>query len=81
MPLRATMAIAIIQTGPKGITCKITAIITAIKSPRKCQELSYKLTGVGIGQNTAAIKYTAPTREFLSIHCLSFDIGNEILVN
>ncbi len=76
MPLRATMAIAI-----KGITCKITAIITAIKSPRKCQELSSKPTGVGISQNTAAIKYTAPTREFLSIHCLSFDIGNEILVN
>ncbi|EJY1781721.1 TPA: hypothetical protein SBC56_000989 [Campylobacter jejuni] len=32
---------------PKGITCKITAIITAIKNSRKCQELSYKLTGVG----------------------------------
>ncbi len=74
MPLRATMAIAIIQTGPKGITCKITAI----KSPRKCQELSSKPTGVGISQNTAAIKYTAPTREFLSIHCLSFDIGDVI---
>ncbi|HEC1229416.1 TPA: hypothetical protein R1X94_001634 [Campylobacter jejuni] len=49
---------------PKGITCKITAIITAIKNSRKCQELSYKLTGVGIGQNTVAIKYTAPTRDF-----------------
>ncbi|EAI0195292.1 hypothetical protein F2I70_04365 [Campylobacter jejuni] len=69
MPLRATMAIAIIQTGPKGITCKITAIITAIKSPRKCQELSYKLTGVGIGQNTAAIKIRSTNKGifFLSI--------------
>ncbi|EIA5265742.1 hypothetical protein WBT93_001401 [Campylobacter jejuni] len=62
--LRATMAIAIIQTAPKGITCKITAIITAIKNSRKCQELSYKLTGVGTSQNTVAIKYTAPTRDF-----------------
>ncbi|EDP3603152.1 hypothetical protein HW241_04145 [Campylobacter jejuni] len=58
------MAIAIIQTAPKGITCKITAIITAIKNSRKCQELSYKLTGVGTSQNTVAIKYTAPTRDF-----------------
>ncbi|EFU2432681.1 hypothetical protein HUL60_000894 [Campylobacter jejuni] len=58
------MAIAIIQTAPKGITCKITAIITAIKNPKKYQELSYKLTGVGTSQNTVAIKYTAPTRDF-----------------
>ncbi|HED0788766.1 TPA: hypothetical protein R4M14_001627 [Campylobacter jejuni] len=58
------MAIAIIQTGPKGITCKITAIITAIKNSKKYQELSYKLTGVGTSQNTVAIKYTAPTRDF-----------------
>ncbi|EHF1913380.1 hypothetical protein J0Y32_000992 [Campylobacter jejuni] len=58
------MAIAIIQTGPKGITCKITAIITAIKSPRKCQELSYKLTGVGMAKTQLQLKYAAPTREF-----------------
>ncbi|KAJ9889820.1 hypothetical protein QR473_00475 [Campylobacter jejuni] len=58
------MAIAI-----KGITCKITAIITAIKNSRKCQELSYKLTRVGISQNTAAIKIHSTNKGifFLSI--------------
>ncbi|HAA2167078.1 TPA_asm: hypothetical protein GD908_06110 [Campylobacter jejuni] len=56
MPLSATIAIAIIHTAPKGITCKITAIITAIKSPRKCQEFSSKPIGVGIIQNASAIR-------------------------
>ncbi|EOX7450410.1 hypothetical protein ACPV75_001434 [Campylobacter jejuni] len=59
IPLRATMAIAI-----KGITCKITAIITAIKNSRKCKNYLPNLQGVGTSQNTVAIKYTAPTREF-----------------
>ncbi|HED7559799.1 TPA: hypothetical protein SAL36_001541 [Campylobacter jejuni] len=58
------MAIAI-----KGITCKIAAIITAIKNSRKCQELSCKLTGVGTSQNTVAIKIHSTNKGifFLSI--------------
>lgn len=69
IPLRATMAIAIIQTALKGIIYKITAIITAIKSPRKYQELSSKPTGVGISQNTAVIKIHSTNKGifFLSI--------------
>ncbi|EMB6972072.1 hypothetical protein I9E46_07110 [Campylobacter jejuni] len=49
---------------PKGITCKITAIITAIKNSRKCKNYLPNLQGVGTSQNTVAIKYTAPTRDF-----------------
>lgn len=68
------MAIAI-----KGITCKITAIITAIKTQENAKNYLPNLQGVGIGQNTVAIKIHSTNKGiFFLSNCLSFDIGNVI---
>ncbi|MGI7753090.1 hypothetical protein ACNGI9_07725 [Campylobacter jejuni] len=67
------MAIAI-----KGITCKITAIITAIKNSRKCKNYLPNLQGVGTSKTQLQLNTQHQQGNFLSIHCLSFDIGNVI---